>query len=88
MNTSASPTVSPDGALALSTVRRLKALYVLRRRSAVEPIIGHMKAKDHLSRGDLKGRASYAANVVFTSGLVLGFLWRALASPFQLKSAS
>ncbi|KRR11295.1 hypothetical protein CQ12_05565 [Bradyrhizobium jicamae] len=34
----------------------------LRRRSAIEPIIGHLKADDHLGRCYLKGRAGDAAN--------------------------
>ena len=35
----------------------------LTRRSAVEAVIGHMKAEGHLSRCYLKGRAGDAANV-------------------------
>ncbi|MGY3396298.1 hypothetical protein ACVWW6_008889 [Bradyrhizobium sp. USDA 3311] len=36
----------------------------LRRRSAIEPIIGHMKNEGHLGRCYLKGRAGDAANVL------------------------
>ena len=39
----------------------------LRRRSAVEPIIGHLKAEGHLGRCYLKGRAGDAANVVLSA---------------------
>jgi IS5 family transposase len=34
----------------------------LRRRSAIEPVIGHLKAEGHLGRCYLKGRAGDAAN--------------------------
>jgi transposase, IS5 family len=34
----------------------------LRRRSAIEPVIGHLKAQGHLGRCYLKGRAGDAAN--------------------------
>ena len=39
----------------------------LRRRSAIEPVIGHMKAEGHLGRCYLKGRAGDAANVILTA---------------------
>src|SRR5450755_1299983 len=39
----------------------------LRRRSAIEPIIGHLKAEGHLGRCYLKGRAGDAANVILTA---------------------
>jgi IS5 family transposase len=39
----------------------------LRRRSAIEPVIGHMKAEGHLARCYLKGRAGDAANAVLTA---------------------
>lgn len=35
----------------------------LRRRSAIEPVIGHMKTDGHLGRCHLKGREGDAANV-------------------------
>lgn len=76
----------------------------LRRRSAIEPIIGHMKAEGHLGRCYLKGRAGDAANVVLSAvghnfrrilawlrellGQFLELLWRTLASPTQLNPAS
>jgi IS5 family transposase len=39
----------------------------LRRRSAVEPLIGHMKEEGHLGRCYLKGYAGDAANAVLTA---------------------
>jgi IS5 family transposase len=39
----------------------------LRRRSAIEPVIGHMKAEGHLGRCHLKGRAGDAANAILTA---------------------
>ena len=39
----------------------------LRRRSAIEPVIGHMKAEGHLGRCYLKGRAGDAANATLTA---------------------
>jgi transposase, IS5 family len=39
----------------------------LRRRSAIEPVIGHMKADGHLGRCHLKGRDGDAANVILTA---------------------
>ena len=39
----------------------------LRRRSAIEAVIGHMKAEGHLGRCYLKGRAGDAANVILTA---------------------
>ena len=39
----------------------------LRRRAAIEPVIGHMKAEGHLGRCYLKGRAGNAANVILTA---------------------
>ena len=36
----------------------------LRRRSAIEPVIGHMKADGHLGRCYLKGTAGDAANAI------------------------
>ena len=39
----------------------------LRRRSAIEPVIGHMKAEGHLGRCYLKGQAGDAANAVLTA---------------------
>src|SRR5476651_1061044 len=39
----------------------------LRRRAAIEPVIGHMKAEGHLGRCYLKGRAGDAANVILTA---------------------
>jgi IS5 family transposase len=39
----------------------------LRRRSAIEPVIGHMKAEGHLGRCYLKGTAGDAVNAVLTA---------------------
>jgi IS5 family transposase len=39
----------------------------LRRRSAIEPVIGHLKAEGHLGRCYLKGRAGDAANAVLSA---------------------
>jgi transposase, IS5 family len=39
----------------------------LRRRSAIEPVIGHMKTDGHLGRCHLKGREGDAANVLLTA---------------------
>ena len=39
----------------------------LRRRSAIEPVIGHMKNDGHLGRNYLKGRAGDAANAILTA---------------------
>ena len=76
----------------------------LRRRSAIEPIIGHLKAEGHLGRCYLKGRAGDAANVVLSAVghnfrrilawlreflcLFLDQLLRTLANPAPLNRAS
>src|SRR5260221_10105461 len=39
----------------------------LRRRSAIEPLIGHMKQEGHLGRCYLKGHAGDAANAILTA---------------------
>lgn len=39
----------------------------LRRRSAIEPVIGHMKAEGHLGQCYLKGSAGDAANAILTA---------------------
>ena len=76
----------------------------LRRRSAIEAVIGHMKAEGHLGRCYLKGREGDAANVILTAvgynlRLVLAWLrillrlflialCRPLAIPPTIKAAS
>jgi len=76
----------------------------LRRRSAIEPVIGHMKAEGHLGRCYLKGTAGDAANAILTAvghnlrlvlawlrtllRLILQALWRSLAAHHGFKSAS
>ena len=39
----------------------------LRRRSAIEPVIGHLKAEGHLGRCYLKGRGGDAANAILSA---------------------
>lgn len=39
----------------------------LKRRSAIEPAIGHMKSEGHLGRCYLKGRAGDAANAILSA---------------------
>jgi IS5 family transposase len=39
----------------------------LRRRSAIEPVIGHLKAEGHLDRNYLKGRDGDAANAILSA---------------------
>jgi IS5 family transposase len=76
----------------------------LRRRSAIEAVIGHMKAEGHLGRCYLKGRDGDAANAILSAvgynlrrvlawlrillRLSLFALWPAFAIPLQLKPAS
>jgi transposase, IS5 family len=76
----------------------------LRRRSAIEAVIGHMKAEGHLDRCYLKGAEGDAANAILTAvgynlrlvlawlrmllRLILNALCRALFAPPGLKSAS
>src|SRR6202046_2201020 len=76
----------------------------LRRRSAIEPIIGHLKAEGHLGRCYLKGRAGDAANVVLSAAghnfrrilawlrdfwrLILTALIVTISVPSALRSAS
>ena len=76
----------------------------LRRRSAIEPIIGHMKSDGHLGRCHLKGREGDAINVILTAvghnlrrvlawlrvllTSILIALWLAGASSTALKPAS
>ena len=76
----------------------------LRRRSAIEPVIGHMKSDGHLGRCHLKGREGDAANLLLTAvghnlrlvlawlslllHLILNALLRLLAAPTALKWAS
>jgi IS5 family transposase len=76
----------------------------LRRRSAIEPVIGHMKAEGHLGRCYLKGNAGDAANAILTAVgynfrrilawlrillcLILAALRSALATDPELKLAS
>ena len=60
----------------------------LRRRSAIEPLIGHMKEEGHLGRCHLKGRAGDAANAILTAvghnfRRVLAWLRKLLRSIFH-----
>jgi len=76
----------------------------LRRRTAIEPVIGHMKAEGHLGRCYLKGSAGDAANAILTATgynfrrilawlrmllrLILTALIATVAIPPTLKQAS
>ena len=76
----------------------------LRRRSAIEPVIGHLKAEGHLGRCFLKGRAGDAANVTLSAvgynfrrilawlralcSIILAALIGAICDQPALKSAS
>ncbi len=76
----------------------------LRRRSAIEPVIGHMKIDGHLGRCHLKGREGDAANVILTAvghnlrrvlawlrallRLILLALWQAFAPMPAVRWAS
>jgi IS5 family transposase len=71
----------------------------LRRRSAIEPVIGHMKAEGHLGRCYLKGRHGDAANAILTAAghnfrrilawlrMLLRLLLIALARAFTVRPA-
>jgi transposase, IS5 family len=90
---------SPARSAACSAIKR-----ELRRRSAIEAVIGHMKTDGHLGRCYLKGRAGDAANAILTAvgynlrlvlawlrmllRLILGALLQALALRPPLKEAS
>ena len=39
----------------------------MKRRAAVEPVIGHLKAEHRMDRNDLKGRAGYRVNAVLAA---------------------
>jgi hypothetical protein len=52
----------------------------LRRRSAIEPIIGHRKTEGHLGRCYLKGRAGDAANVILSAA---GYNFRRILAWFK-----
>jgi IS5 family transposase len=76
----------------------------LKRRSAIEPVIGHMKSEGHLGRCYLKGRAGDATNAVLSAvgynlrrvlawlrqflRLILAALFAAFAIQSALKPAS
>jgi IS5 family transposase len=76
----------------------------LRRRSAIEPVIGHMKAEGHLGRCYLKGRAGDAANAILSAvgynlrrvlawlrvllRIIVHALLSAFAAQMELKPAS
>jgi IS5 family transposase len=76
----------------------------LRRRSAIEPVIGHMKAEGHLGRCYLKGTAGDVVNAILTAighnlrlvlawlrmllRLIVAALRSALADDPKLKLAS
>ncbi len=70
----------------------------LRRRSSIEPIIGHLKAEGHLGRCYLKGHAGDAANVILSAvgynfrrilawlRLLLTFILTALIAAIRVQS--
>jgi len=76
----------------------------LKRRSAIEPVIGHMKTDGHLGRCYLKGREGDAANVILSAvghnlrrvlawlrlllSLILNAFLRLLATPAAIRWAS
>jgi IS5 family transposase len=63
----------------------------LKRRSAIEPVIGHMKTDGHLGRCYLKGREGDAANVILTAvghNLRLVLAWLRLLLPLILNAFS
>jgi len=53
----------------------------LRRRSAIEPVIGHLKAEGHLGRCYLKGRAGDAANAILSA---VGYNFRRILAWLRL----
>ena len=75
----------------------------LRRRSAIEAVIGHMKNDGHLGRCYLKGRDGDAANIILTATgynlrlvlawlrellrIILTVMMRTFANPSAFKSA-
>lgn len=75
----------------------------MKRRSAVEPVIGHLKSDGHLGRNFLKGRAGDKANAILSAVgynlrlilkwfrellcLIIGWLWQALMTNPSIKPA-
>ena len=60
----------------------------LRRRAAVEPVIGHLKAEHRMDRNHLAGRAGDAINAVLAAaGYNFGLLLRWLASLLRIVLA-
>ena len=60
----------------------------MKRRAAVEPVIGHLKAEHRMDRNYLKGRAGDRANAVLAAAgynfaLLLRWLRRLLRALFQ-----
>jgi hypothetical protein len=67
--------------------RTLKAL--LRRRSAIEPLIGHLKHEHKLERNHLLGKEGDRINVLLTGcGFDLRKLWRFFKTDVSLQPAS
>ncbi len=65
----------------------------LRRRAAIEPVIGHLKSEGHLDRNYLKGRHGDQANAVLTATghnlrLVLRWLRKLLCKFFAALIAT
>src|SRR6476620_6627059 len=57
----------------------------LRRRSAIEPLIGHMKEQGHLGRCYLKGHAGDAANAILTAA---GYNFRRILAWLRILAPS
>ena len=66
--------------------RTLKAL--LRRRSAIEPVIGHLKGEHKLERNHLLGQEGDRINALLTGcGFNLRKLWRFFKAAVNLQPA-
>ncbi len=53
----------------------------LRRRSPIEPVIGHMKTEGHLGRCYLKGRSGHGTNAILTA---VGYNLRRILAWFRV----
>jgi IS5 family transposase len=58
-----------------------------RRRSAIEPVIGHLKAEGHLGRCYLKGRAGDAGRILTCLKALLRLFLIAIVRVFIIRSA-
>jgi transposase, IS5 family len=86
MSTRDTAATTPKAHAASSSPARFGVIKrILRRRSAIEAAIGHMKNHGHLGRCHLKGRAGDARILL---RLILAALLRPRASSPALKTAS